>query len=99
MLVASDSDEDIDDDTVFVGGPPSSSRTVPNDVGFTDFDDFGGFQASDSPQTESLPTASTPAKWQSELAASTDRQWNAFLDPTDAGETGPRLGNSLAYCL
>ena len=52
----SDSDVDMDDDTVMVGAA-SSARVQPTDVGFSDFDDFGGFQAKaahPTPDRESL---------------------------------------------
>ena len=81
MVVGSNSDEDneMDDDTVMVSMPSGlhSLRSPPNDAGFTDFDDFGGFQANDSP-----PNGSEEADPQTAAEAG---QWNAFSDPTDAG--------------
>jgi len=73
----SDSDVDMDDDTVMVGAA-SSARVQPTDVGFSDFDDFGGFQAEAAHPTPEPPGAS----WR---PPADPHVWNAFSDPTDAG--------------
>lgn len=84
VVVDSNSDEeiDIDNDTVMVSMPLQAMRTPPSDAGFSDFDDFGGFQANDSPPSNSREELQFVTD-----AAKQDTQWNAFSDPTDAGGT------------
>jgi hypothetical protein len=77
----SDSDVDMDDDTVMVG---ASARVQPTDIGFSDFDDFGGFQA-EAAQPSSSPSPGTNAG-ASRRQPADPQIWNAFSDPTDAGE-------------
>lgn len=83
VVVGSNSDEevDIDSDAVMVSMPIQSMRLPPSDAGFTDFDDFGGFQANDSPPSETREDLETAA----ETAPPDSHHWNAFSDPTDAG--------------
>ena len=85
VMVDSDEDVDMDDDTVLVGNPSPPVKTAPSDAGFTDFDDFGGFQANDSPRDS---PGKSPHDSSSEPAVSSpdSQHWNAFSDPTDAGE-------------
>lgn len=54
--IASDSDDEtsMDNDGGIVG---SSARVLPSDAGFSDFDDFGGFQAQDSISEASCPAS------------------------------------------
>lgn len=83
---------EVDDNAVTISNP---LRTTPSDAGFSDFDDFGGFQASDSPtrsnadheagsQSESVPAAQPS---DAEFSQPSPTHWNAFSDPTDAGQT------------
>ena len=54
----SDSEDDLDTDAMTMG---SSARVVPCDVGFSDFDDFGGFQAHDETSSSSSPSTAWPS--------------------------------------
>ena len=93
VVVGSNSDEevDMDSDAVMVSMPIQSMRLPPSDAGFTDFDDFGGFQASDSPPSRDNEKFQSAA----EVAKPDSQQWNAFSDPTDAGRVNTRLTGLL----
>ena len=97
VVVGSNSDEevDMDSDAVMVSMPIQSMRLPPSDAGFTDFDDFGGFQANDSPPSRKRDDA--------QLAAEADKpdpqQWNAFSDPTDAGRIHSPLTTLLTTSI